>query len=106
MESSEIIEMLLDDILTKVTGTLPPDEPPAGRVPLPHIQNSSSEESFDGGEEGQTLGSSDSGANFSDYPGTEGETPASSDSGIEQRPGTPRALFDPSQPGKYGGMDL
>ena len=102
MESSKIIEMLLDDILTEVTGTLPADQ----HMPQPHIQNSSSEESFDGGEEGQTLGSSDSGANFSDYPGTEGETPASSDSGIEQRPGTPRALFDPSQPGKYGGMDL
>ena len=68
MESSKIIEMLLDDILIEVTRTLPPDQ----HMPLPHIQNSSSEESFEGGEEGQTLGSSDSGANFSDYPGTEG----------------------------------
>ena len=102
MESPKIIgdEMLLNDILTEVISTLPPAQPPPG-----HIQ-SSSEESFDGGEEGQILGSSDSGATFSDYPGTEGETPVSSDSGIEQRPGTPRALFDPSQPGKYGGMDL
>ena len=99
MESSDIIEMILDDILTEVTGTFPHAQPP-GPMPLPHIQ-SSSEESFDGGEdEGQIQGSSDSGANFSDYPGTEGETPATSDSGIEQRPGTPRALFDPSQPGK------
>ena len=105
MESSKIIEMLLDDILNEVTGTNPHAQPPPGHMPLPNIP-SSSEESSDGGEDGQLLGSSDSGATFSDYPGTEGETPATSDSGIEQRPGNPRALFDPSQPGKYGGMDL
>ena len=106
LESLRIVQLILEDVLAAVIGHSPDEHSPRGQMASPHLQSSSSDEASDGGGEPLTQGSNDSGVNVSGYPGTDGETPGTPDSGVEERLGTPRALFDPTQPGKYGGLDL